>query len=88
MKLFKPKTRQEELDECSDGITASIINRSLNPSEILEIHSKVTNNLISHLERKKSELLVVRKKTDNQYKKASFVLTAIRSSRDQLTTDK
>jgi hypothetical protein len=80
MSLFKKHTREGEITDYVKGLTASTIGYDFTPKEIIEIHARVTVNLVSHLERIKGELLIASKKAKENYKAASCSLNTLKNS--------
>lgn len=82
--IFKKQSRADEVEEFVEGITSNIISNAFTPSEILEMHEKITYKLVFHLENEKSRLLIESKKSTSNYKAASYALTALRNSKEIL----
>lgn len=82
--LFKPPTRTEELTAAAKGLASRLKNEDYTAEEILEIHERVTIELLPHLERLKSEALIASKKASALYKASSYSLTTLRNSKESL----
>lgn len=82
--LFKKPTRGEEITAIAEGLAFRIKNADYTAEEILEIHERVTIDLVPHLEKLKSEALIASKKASALYKASSFSLTTLRNSKETL----
>lgn len=79
MSLFKKHSRADEIEEKINGITHLLSGGDLTPDELAFVFDKLKANLIAHLERTKSRLLIDSKKLNNEYKNASAVLAAFKN---------